>query len=33
MDDKTTAQHCGVVFTRIPVVEFMLDLAGYHPDE
>lgn len=33
MDDKTTAQHRGVVFTRIPVVEFMLDLAGYHPDE
>ena len=33
MDNKTTAQHHGVVFTRIPVVEFMLDLVGYHPDE
>lgn len=33
MDNKTTAQHHGVVFTRVPVVEFMLDLVGYHPDE
>lgn len=33
MDNKTTAQHHGVVFTRVPVVGFMLDLVGYHPDE
>ena len=33
MDNKTMAQHHGVVFTRVPVVEFMLDLVGYHPDE
>lgn len=33
MDNKMTAQHHGVVFTRVPVVEFMLDLVGYHPDE
>lgn len=33
IDNKTMAQHHGVVFTRVPVVEFMLDLVGYHPDE